>query len=865
MNHRRSSVRLLGAVALGAALTIPSLTSRSAEPQTEPVELSFPDGESGIVAGASTTAVLAYAESADDTASTPADASGQSTAPGADDEGVEVNPDPEVTSISLDERLRGDSPGTSSEPGALAVGIDQARQAGAIRELLVEQAEDLTATPVGIRGRVAGPRGPVAQAVVRIGEKLATTDDQGLFWLDAVDRKNELVAIDADGYYSRSAAAMLSVPAGSGLVDLGTISLSPRSDDSLLVLAGGDVSFGRRYLDPEGSQRNDRVPDDNPGALIRPSNARNDTTRLLAELAETFNPYDLVTVSLESVVTGTPPPANPDRQNHLFSLPRSLDALASAGVDHVALGNDKILDFGALGIEQTRAALDDDGTGHSGAGATVSEAVLPWAVEVGGSTAALSSFAAVEGATQANPFAASIAGAGAADLNDNAIAELALRQAAALDVSIAHAHTGYEFTESPGAASHARERLSFLARSGADLVVGHHPNVAQGFEFVGDSLVAHSLGNLVFDQSRIDGAIGALLETRWQAGSLDGAAVLPVLLDDFVPTRLVGDPADLVLRRLAHASADDIVFAPDFDRATIHRRENATAVTRTVTVTPKPDGFGTAVIDLRAVRRPHESVSGIAGADGATVSLGRDLLIFGGVEDIDTDADNLEVPYWSLTGNASFACVDERARGTQALCSVRSASHRTASTIGVDTPVRVLGDRLNNPSKDLTLVTHSAGSNRGDVYIDAIWRASVGSREFGSEQVLALPAGTTDYAMSWVDLQMPADDPAILATPELPFGTKLRRENARAVELRIRHLPPNVGTGVAMIDDVAIVSWVDPAVEAIASVSTPNPYDFLRVEGIEPGRPVEVTFTSWTAGVAATLAPSDPLAPDDAS
>ena len=42
-----------------------------------------------------------------------------------------------------------------------------------------------------------------------------------------------------------------------------------------------------------------------------------------------------------------------------------------------------------------------------------------------------------------------------------------------------------------------------LVRAGADVVVGGHPHWVQGMESVGDSLVAYSLGNFVFDMDFI--------------------------------------------------------------------------------------------------------------------------------------------------------------------------------------------------------------------------------------------------------------------------------------------------------------------------------------------------------------------------
>ena len=41
-------------------------------------------------------------------------------------------------------------------------------------------------------------------------------------------------------------------------------------------------------------------------------------------------------------------------------------------------------------------------------------------------------------------------------------------------------------------------------RAGADLVVGGHPHVVQGLEPVGEAVVAHSLGNFVFDMDFLD-------------------------------------------------------------------------------------------------------------------------------------------------------------------------------------------------------------------------------------------------------------------------------------------------------------------------------------------------------------------------
>jgi poly-gamma-glutamate synthesis protein (capsule biosynthesis protein) len=57
-------------------------------------------------------------------------------------------------------------------------------------------------------------------------------------------------------------------------------------------------------------------------------------------------------------------------------------------------------------------------------------------------------------------------------------------------------HGGDEWSFYPGA--YTRELYTNLIRSGADLIIGSHPHVVQGFEWVSGKPVFWSLGNFVF-------------------------------------------------------------------------------------------------------------------------------------------------------------------------------------------------------------------------------------------------------------------------------------------------------------------------------------------------------------------------------
>ena len=67
----------------------------------------------------------------------------------------------------------------------------------------------------------------------------------------------------------------------------------------------------------------------------------------------------------------------------------------------------------------------------------------------------------------------------------------------AADVVVVLPHWGAQYTHQPHPAQRTVARAALDA--GADLVVGGHPHWVQDIDAIGNKLVAHSLGNLVFD------------------------------------------------------------------------------------------------------------------------------------------------------------------------------------------------------------------------------------------------------------------------------------------------------------------------------------------------------------------------------
>ena len=69
--------------------------------------------------------------------------------------------------------------------------------------------------------------------------------------------------------------------------------------------------------------------------------------------------------------------------------------------------------------------------------------------------------------------------------------------------------------------------------AGADLVVGHHPHVLQGFEWYKGRLIAYSLGNFVFDQDFLSTFPSVILRTIFEGNRMIDARIIPLTIDRY--------------------------------------------------------------------------------------------------------------------------------------------------------------------------------------------------------------------------------------------------------------------------------------------------------------------------------------------
>jgi poly-gamma-glutamate capsule biosynthesis protein CapA/YwtB (metallophosphatase superfamily) len=208
-----------------------------------------------------------------------------------------------------------------------------------------------------------------------------------------------------------------------------------------------------------------------------------------------FQHDDVTVVNLETPVTTRGTPA---AKTYVYkSPPEAVPAMKTAGIDLVNLANNHSMDQGVEGLLDTMRVLDENEIAYVGAGADAARAYAPVLVERNGITIAFFGFSRVV------PEVSWYAGKnkpGLAVSYDPARAVEAIRAARSkADLVVVIAHWGKEKVDLP--VDHQKELARAYIDAGADLVVGSHPHVLQGFESYHGKWIAYSLGNFIFTRA----------------------------------------------------------------------------------------------------------------------------------------------------------------------------------------------------------------------------------------------------------------------------------------------------------------------------------------------------------------------------
>lgn len=257
-------------------------------------------------------------------------------------------------------------------------------------------------------------------------------------------------------------------------------------------------------------------------------------TYLLSDVAEVLQGSHFNMVNLENPFsTGGIKAEN--KQYTFRANPGHLEALSSGKINAVTLANNHILDFGIEALLDTMKYLKAKNILFTGAGTDFEQANSPIHATVNGVRLA------VLGSSHVLPFVSWHAGSakpGVASTYNPAklLSEISDAEGKA-DLTIVYVHWGEEMKTEP--LDYQKNLARMYIDKGADIVIGSHPHVLQGFEYYKGKLIAYSLGNFVFTNTRRDTII---LNMKYDTGNGLDARIIPCEIIDFRPV-LVQDPA----------------------------------------------------------------------------------------------------------------------------------------------------------------------------------------------------------------------------------------------------------------------------------------------------------------------------------
>ncbi|MGG1551439.1 CapA family protein [Paenibacillus ferrarius] len=258
---------------------------------------------------------------------------------------------------------------------------------------------------------------------------------------------------------------------------------------------------------------------------------------------------DYTIANLETPIStrGTPQ----DKEYSYRSAPEALTALKNAGIDLVNLANNHVMDYGEAAFLDTMASLDETGIRRVGAGKDAAEAYQPVIVEKQGVRIAFLGFSRVVPNTS---WKAGKNHPGVAETYDYRVPVEAIQKAKAnADLVVVIAHWGIEREDAPD--KYQKELAHRYIDAGADLIVGGHPHVLQGFEQYKGKWIAYSLGNFVFttneNQKTWDSAI---LEASCSKAGGCNLHVAPILTTYALPTPMGPEDGAKLFARLSQIS-----------------------------------------------------------------------------------------------------------------------------------------------------------------------------------------------------------------------------------------------------------------------------------------------------------------------
>ena len=293
---------------------------------------------------------------------------------------------------------------------------------------------------------------------------------------------------------------------------------------------------------------------------------------------------------------------HPSKSIIFRSAPENVSGLIYAGIDVVTLANNHILDYMEPAMIQTQNILSEAGIIYSGAGMNSYEAYLPAFKSVKGQTIAF--IASSDRTGQYNNYQPYLnAGenkSGFAYMTPYYLKQQIQSVEDLADLIVVEMHAGSEYSYEPGLdydsytplegftnlrtnpaseigfqmipkdgmeAEDYSWRLDrpqmwdrairhFAIDEGADIVIVHHPHIIQGVELYDGKLIAHSLGNFIFDLNYPETYPSMILNGEADESGFIAFSIDPVYIDDYLTLPAKGELGNYILDYISMRSKE---------------------------------------------------------------------------------------------------------------------------------------------------------------------------------------------------------------------------------------------------------------------------------------------------------------------
>ena len=278
--------------------------------------------------------------------------------------------------------------------------------------------------------------------------------------------------------------------------------------EPVTILFAGDMNFDRRYANMNSlASRGGEID----GALDE-------------DIINAMRDADITMINNEFPYSdrGTP---TAGKKFTFRAEPETVRYLNDLGVDIVGLANNHAYDYGPDALLDTMDTLSGADIRYVGAGRDIAEAMTPQYIDAGGMTIAFTAATQIERSLPPDTKEATETEPGVLrTLDPEKYIQVISEADENADFTIAFVHWGSENVFEYEAAQ--RELAEKYAKAGADLIIGAHPHVLQGFEFVGDVPVVYSMGNFWFNSKTLD---SCMIEATVNEGELTELRFIPCI------------------------------------------------------------------------------------------------------------------------------------------------------------------------------------------------------------------------------------------------------------------------------------------------------------------------------------------------